>query len=172
MTIYVPAPAEMSDQAREALTDVLSSSVEPETLLDPTHHTTEDSLTTANELTRLGYLVPSETAGFVKFALELAVRPEPADHEPLDLQPAMDALKSIMRTARPGALPADLMAGVGVDSTPTGYRLVSTLHSLLLLATYTASGRIAPNAVAAHLTPIATILARTITSGGAPDDAP
>jgi len=172
MTIYVPAPADMSDQAREALADVLSTSVDPESLLDPAHHTTEDSLTTADELTRLGYLVPAETAGFVKFTLELAPRPEPADGEASDLQPAMDALKSIMRTARPGALPADLMAGVGVDSTPGGYRLVSTLHSILLLAGYTASGRIAPEAVAAHLTPITAILARSITSGGAPDDAP
>jgi len=92
--------------------------------------------------------------------------------EDADLQPAMDALMSIMRIARPGAFPADLMAGVGVDSTPGGYQLVSTLHSLLLLATYTASGRVTPESVAAHLTPIAAILAHTITSGGAPDDAP
>jgi len=103
--------------------------------------------------------------------------PAPTDlsdraYEAPDLQPAMDALMSIMRTARPGALPADLMAGVGVDSTTGGYRLVTTLHSLLLLASHTASGRITPESVATHLTPIAAILARTITSGGAPDDAP
>jgi len=173
MSIPVPAPAGMTDLAREALHDVLTCGVEVDTLLDPNHYDADTSRDVAAELARLGYVTLDPDISMVRFTLELTPRPVSPHDQAQGLHDAITALtEALPAHDGPVVYQAEQMTALGLTPDMQGLRLLIAVRTVLQLAHHDANGRLSPGSVEAQFPHAAAALARALNQEGAPVDAP
>ena len=166
-TIYIPDT--LSAGAREAISDMLTSSIEVPYLLDAEVHGDDASADVGSELARAGYLTIDGTVA--TWHIDVAPPTASPSDAAQGAHDAVEALGAVVTNTTRDHLPAAQMEAVGIDSSLHGYAVAVATRSVLQLALHAANGRLAPEAVATHFTYAAANLARAITRGRTTTDA-
>lgn len=155
---------DLSDNAREALLDVLHARTEVTAVLDPNTHDQDAAAAAAAELARAG--IAKLEDGILTLDISLSSRPQPTSDTLEEVVTAIDTMLALRRQTTPTEFPAGLRER-GIDDSLAGAQLAITVTTLLQLAMHHQAGRIDDAGLVAQFPHAAQALARTIHQGPA-----